>query len=86
MLLIAPVLPLSEGLQIDLILCGMAVGTPFPPKLMHVAKGDLAFTMGLMVLLTVVSVALMSIVLPLVISKSTYVYRNTDYYFFPNHC
>ena len=49
-LLIVRVLPLSEGLQIGLILVGLAAGAPFLPKLVQVAKGDMAFTAGLMVL------------------------------------
>ena len=67
-LLIARFLPLTEGLQIGLILTGMAAGAPFLPKLVQVAKGDMAFTAGLMVLLMVVSVAFMPIVLPLVLT------------------
>jgi predicted Na+-dependent transporter len=66
-LLIARFLPLTEGLQIGLILTGMAAGAPFLPKLVQVAKGDMAFTAGLMVLLMVVSVAFMPIVLPFVL-------------------
>jgi BASS family bile acid:Na+ symporter len=67
-LLIARFLPLSEGLKIGLILTGMAAGAPFLPKLVQVAKGDMAFTAGLMVLLMVVSVAFMPIVLPFVLT------------------
>jgi BASS family bile acid:Na+ symporter len=67
-LLIARFLPLTEGLQIGLILTGMAAGAPFLPKLVQVAKGDMAFTAGLMVLLMVVSVAFMPIVLPFVLT------------------
>jgi BASS family bile acid:Na+ symporter len=67
-LLIVRLLPLSTGLQIGLVLCGMAAGAPFLPKLVQVAKGDLAFTLGLMVLLMVVSVFFMPIVLPFVLT------------------
>lgn len=67
-LLIARFLPLTEGLQIGLILTGMAAGAPFLPKLVQVAKGDMAFTAGLMVFLMVVSVAFMPIVLPFVLT------------------
>ena len=49
-LLVVRVIPLSEGLQIGLILVGMAAGAPFLPKLVQVAKGDMAFTAGLSVL------------------------------------
>ncbi len=61
-------IPISEGLQIGLILGGFAAGAPFLPKLVQVAKGDMAFTAGLMVLLMVVTIAYLPIVLPLVLT------------------
>ena len=67
-LLIVRLLPLSPGLQTGLVLCGMAAGAPFLSKLVQVAKGDLAFTLGLMVLLMVVSVLFMPLVLPFVLT------------------
>ena len=67
-LLIVQFLPLSEGLKIGLILTGMAAGAPFLPKLVQVAKGDMAFTAGLMVLLMVVTNAFLPIVLPFVLT------------------
>jgi len=67
-LLIVRVIPLSEGLQIGLILAGFAAGAPFLPKLVQVAKGDTAFTAGLMVLLMVITIAYMPIVLPFVLT------------------
>ena len=66
-LLIVRIIPLSEGLQIGLILVGMAAGALFLPKLVQVAKGDMAFTAGLMVLLMVVTIAYLPIVLPFVL-------------------
>jgi len=66
-LLIVWILPLSEGLQIGLILVGLAAGAPFLPKLVQVAKGDMAFTAGLMVLLMVATVIYLPIVLPFVL-------------------
>jgi predicted Na+-dependent transporter len=66
-LLIVWVLPLSEGLQIGLILVGLAAGAPFLPKLVQVAKGDIAFTAGLMVLLMVATVIYLPVVLPFVL-------------------
>jgi len=66
-LLIIRVIPLSEGLQIGLILVGLAAGAPFLPKLVQVAKGDMAFTAGLMVLLMVATVIYLPIVLPFVL-------------------
>src|SRR5512137_111204 len=67
-LLIAWTVPLSEGLQIGLILVGFAAGAPFLPKLVQLAKGDMAFTAGLMVLLMVITIAYLPIVLPFVLS------------------
>jgi BASS family bile acid:Na+ symporter len=66
-LLIVRFLPLSEGLQIGLTLVGLAAGAPFLPKLVQVAKGDMAFTAGLMVLLMVATVIYLPIVLPFVL-------------------
>ncbi|RXE56252.1 transporter [Methanoculleus taiwanensis] len=67
-LVIVEFIPLSEGLKIGLILAGFAAGAPFLPKLVQVAKGDMAFTAGLMVLLMVVTIAYLPIVLPFVLT------------------
>jgi BASS family bile acid:Na+ symporter len=67
-LLIVRIIPLSEGLQIGLILVGFAAGAPFLPKLVQVAKGDMAFTAGLMVLLMVITIAYLPVVLPFVLT------------------
>lgn len=67
-LVLVRVIPLSEGLQIGLILVGFAAGAPFLPKLVQVAKGDMAYTAGLMVLLMVVTIAYLPIVLPFVVT------------------
>jgi predicted Na+-dependent transporter len=67
-LVIVRVIPLSEGIQIGLILVGFAAGAPFLPKLVHVAKGGMAFTAGLMVLLMVVTIAYLPLVLPFVLT------------------
>ncbi|MDN7026025.1 bile acid:sodium symporter family protein [Methanoculleus sp. FWC-SCC1] len=61
------IFPLSEGLSIGLFVLGAAAGAPFLPKLAQVAKGNMAFAMGLMVLLMVVTIAYMPIVLPLLL-------------------
>jgi BASS family bile acid:Na+ symporter len=55
-------------LQIGLILAGFAAGAPFLPKLIQVAKGDMAFTAGIMVILMVVTVVYLPIVLPFVLT------------------
>jgi len=61
-------LSLDEGLYIGLILMATAAGAPFLPKLGEAAKGNIAFSVGLMVLLMVVTVVYMPIVVPLLIS------------------
>jgi BASS family bile acid:Na+ symporter len=55
--------PLGEGL----LLLGTAAGAPFLPKLAGIAKANLAFSVGLMVLLMVVTIAYMPLVLPLLL-------------------
>jgi len=62
---IAKMLRLDEPLGIALLLLGTASGAPFLPLLARVSKGNLAFSVGLMVLLMVVTVAYMPLVLPL---------------------
>jgi predicted Na+-dependent transporter len=60
--------PLDEPLRIGLILLSTAAGAPFLPKLAETAKGDVAFSVGLMVLLMVVTVIYLPVVLPLLLS------------------
>jgi hypothetical protein len=57
-------LSLDEPLGIGLLLCGLAAGAPFLIKLAEFAKADLAFAVGLMVLLMVVTVGYLPLVLP----------------------
>jgi predicted Na+-dependent transporter len=59
--------PLSQPLKIGLILLGAAAGAPFLPKLAQFARGNVAFGVGLMVLLMVVSILYMPLVLPLLL-------------------
>lgn len=61
------VVPLDEPISIGLILVSTAAGAPFLPKLVQVAKGSPAFSVGLMVLLMVVTIVFLPIVLPLLI-------------------
>lgn len=65
--LITIVLPLEEPLAIGLILLSTAAGAPFLPKLAEVAKGNVAFSVGLMVLLMVVTIIYLPLVLPLLL-------------------
>jgi BASS family bile acid:Na+ symporter len=66
-LLISRMLQLDEPLGVGLLLLGSAAGAPFLPKLAGVAKSNLAFAVGLMVLLMVLTVAYMPLVLPLLL-------------------
>jgi BASS family bile acid:Na+ symporter len=61
------VVPLSEAQSVGLLLLATAAGAPFLPKLVQAAKGNVAFGVGLMVLLMVVTVAYVPIVLPLLL-------------------
>lgn len=65
--LITLILPLDEPLEIGLILLATAAGAPFLPKLAEVAKGSIAFSVGLMVLLMIVTIIYLPIVLPLLL-------------------
>ena len=58
------VLGLDEPLGIGLLLCGLAAGAPFLIKLADFAKADLAFAVGLMVLLMVVTMGYLPLALP----------------------
>jgi bile acid:Na+ symporter, BASS family len=64
---IARLLRLEQPLGIALLLLGAAAGAPFLPKLAGIAKGNLAFAVGLMVLLMVLTVIYMPLVLPLLL-------------------
>ena len=68
---LARVLQLDEPLGVGLLLLGCAAGAPFLPKLAELAKGNLAFAVGAMVLLMVVTVGYLPIVLPLLLPGVT---------------
>lgn len=61
------VIPLSEPLKIGVILLGVAAGAPFLPKLAQVARGNVAFSVGLMMLLTIVTIITLPLDLPLLL-------------------
>jgi bile acid:Na+ symporter, BASS family len=65
------VLRLDEPFGVGLLLLGCAAGAPFLPKLAELAKGNLAFAVGVMVLLMVVTVGYLPIVLPLLLPGVT---------------
>jgi BASS family bile acid:Na+ symporter len=68
---LAKVLQLDEPFAIGLLVLGCAAGAPFLPKLAELAKGNLAFAVGAMVLLMVGTVAYLPIVLPLLLPGIT---------------
>src|SRR6266566_5706651 len=70
-LALAKVLWLDEPFVLGLLLLGCAAGAPFLPKLAELAKGNLAFAVGAMVLLMVVTVGYLPIVLPLLLPGVT---------------
>ena len=64
---IAKTMSLSEPAAVGLILLGAAAGAPFLPKIVEVAKCDVPFSVALMVLLMLVSLAYLPLVLPLLL-------------------
>jgi BASS family bile acid:Na+ symporter len=64
---ISRLLKLDQPLGIWLLLLGSAAGAPFLPKLASVAKANLAFSVGLMVILMVLTVGFMPLALPLLL-------------------
>ena len=65
---IQAVMNLDQDIYTGLLLLATAAGAPFLPKLAQVAKGNAAFSVGLMVMLMVVTIIYMPIVLPLFLS------------------
>src|SRR5215471_3804892 len=57
-------LRLNEPLGVGLLLCGLAAGAPFLLKLAEFSKSNMAFAVGLMVLLMVLTVGYVPLVLP----------------------
>ena len=62
---IQAVMDLDQDIYTGLLLMATAAGAPFLPKLAQAAKGDAGFSVGMMVLLMVVTVAYIPLVLPL---------------------
>lgn len=65
--LIRAIIPIGDAYGIGLILIACAAGASFLPKLVQLAKGEVAFGVGLMVLLMVVTVIYVPLVLPLLL-------------------
>jgi BASS family bile acid:Na+ symporter len=66
-LALGKLLRLDEPLGVGLLILGAAAGAPFLPLLAQLAKGNLAFAVGLMVLLMVITVGFLPLVLPLLL-------------------
>src|SRR3954469_2222678 len=66
-LALATILRLDESMAVGLLLLGTAGGAPFLPKLAQIARGNLAFAVGLMVLLMVITVGYLPVVLPVLL-------------------
>ena len=65
------VIPLEQSLQTGLIVLSLSAGAPFLPKLVQGAKGNIAFGVGLMTLLMVVTIFYLPIVLPLLVPDAS---------------
>ncbi|MEH2182230.1 MAG: bile acid:sodium symporter [Nostoc sp.] len=65
--LLLQVVHLSEPLRDGLLVMAVASGPPALPKLAHIVKGNIAFSVGLMMLLMLGTIVYMPIVLPLVV-------------------
>jgi predicted Na+-dependent transporter len=61
------IIPLEQSVQIGLLLLGTAAGAPFLPKLAQIAKANVAFSVGLMTILIIVTIVYLPIVLPLLL-------------------
>jgi bile acid:Na+ symporter, BASS family len=70
-LVLAKVLWLDNPFAVGLLVLGCAAGAPFLPKLAELAKGNLAFAVGAMVLLMVVTVGYLPVVMPLLLPGGT---------------
>ena len=60
-------MPLPGGVNTGLIILSLAAGAPFLPKLVEISRSDIAFSLALMLLLMVVSIAYLPLVLPLLL-------------------
>jgi BASS family bile acid:Na+ symporter len=69
--LIIRLIPMDQSLQVGLAILATAAGAPFLPKLVQGAGGNIAFGVGLMVLLMVVTILYLPVVLPLMLQGVT---------------
>jgi len=66
-LAIIKIIPLDQSLQIGVILLATAAGAPFTPKLVQGAKGNVAYAVGLMFLIMVVTIFYLPFILSVLI-------------------
>jgi BASS family bile acid:Na+ symporter len=66
-LALSKIIPLDQDVRTGLLLVSTAAGAPFLPKLAVIAKASLAFAVGLMTMLMLVTIAYLPIVLPLLL-------------------
>jgi predicted Na+-dependent transporter len=64
---IIKIIPMDQSLQIGVILLGTAAGAPFIPKLVQGAKGNVAYAVGLMFLIMVVTIFYLPFILPVLL-------------------
>ena len=65
--IILQVIPLEQGLAIGLVLMATAAGSPFMLKLVQFMKADIAFAVGLMLILSIVTLVYMPLVLSILL-------------------
>jgi ACR3 family arsenite transporter len=61
------VFPLERPFMIGVLLYGFAAGAPYTPKLVSVAAGDVPASIGLTILLTVLTIFYMPLILPFLV-------------------
>jgi len=61
----------SKGVSIGIILLSLGAGAPFIPKIVQTAKGNTYGSIGLMLLLSVISILFMPIVIPIIFSDAS---------------
>ena len=65
--IILQVIPLEQGLAIGLVLMAAGAGSPFMLKLVQFMKADIAFAVGLMLILSIVTLIYMPLVLSILL-------------------
>jgi len=64
---LSEIIPLDQDVRIGLLLVATAAGAPFLPKLALIAKAGVAFAVGLMTMLMLVTIVYLPLVLPLLL-------------------